>query len=80
MEQTANSGMGVFATEDINAGDLIVAERPLLVKMAWSPARRQEDMSKEQVLRAVRLTFMTIYISAYVLVTCIRRLSIWRRT
>ena len=56
MEQTANSGMGVFATEDINAGDLIVAERPLLVKMVWSPARHQEDMSKEQVLRAVRLT------------------------
>ncbi|VDB85283.1 unnamed protein product [Peniophora sp. CBMAI 1063] len=45
-------GLGVYATEDIQAGDLITAERPLIVKMAMNSARARSDLSPEDILRA----------------------------
>ncbi|KZV74908.1 SET domain-containing protein [Peniophora sp. CONT] len=46
-------GLGVFATEDIEAGDLILAERPLFIKMVLNPARFRPDMDQEVKLRAM---------------------------
>ena len=48
-------GLAVFATEDIAAGDLILAERPLVVKMIWSVGglKDPESLTQEQKLRGV---------------------------
>lgn len=46
----------MFATEDIDAGELILAERPLLIKMVLNPARCQPDLNQEEMLRAVCIT------------------------
>ncbi|VDB85282.1 unnamed protein product [Peniophora sp. CBMAI 1063] len=52
VRETDSGGRGVFATEDIKAGDLVLAERPLLIKNGWMSARHDEDMSDEAVQRA----------------------------
>ncbi|KZV74934.1 SET domain-containing protein [Peniophora sp. CONT] len=47
-------GLGVFATEDIAAGDLLLAERPLLVRMAWIPVTPDDEyLGAEQELRGL---------------------------
>ncbi|KZV74932.1 SET domain-containing protein [Peniophora sp. CONT] len=51
VRQVQGRGLGVLATEDIKAGDLILAERPLLVKMMWNPVRYWKDMTEEEALR-----------------------------
>ncbi|KZV74907.1 SET domain-containing protein [Peniophora sp. CONT] len=45
-------GLGVFATENIKAGDLILAERPLLIKRAADYAYGRSGLSQEEMLRA----------------------------
>lgn len=55
VRETKGRGFGMFATEDIEAGDLIVAERPLVVKMIWNLSGvRDESLNQEQQLRGVR--------------------------
>ena len=34
---TPGRGLGIFATEDVEAGALVIAERPLMVRMVWGP-------------------------------------------
>ena len=53
VRQAGGHGLSVFATEDIMAGDLIVAERPLIVKMIWNRVQVQEDVGEEEMLRLV---------------------------
>ncbi|KAH8096672.1 hypothetical protein BXZ70DRAFT_1009669 [Cristinia sonorae] len=49
---THNKGLGVFATEDIAAGELILAERPIMIVPANMPSLRGKElagMSSSQV-------------------------------
>ncbi|VDB85284.1 unnamed protein product [Peniophora sp. CBMAI 1063] len=53
-EMEGRVGYGMFATEDIAPGDLVVAERPLLVNAIWSLGNPQARIiSKEQQLRGM---------------------------
>ena len=54
VKEAENGKLGLFATEDIAPGDLIFAERPLLIRNMWMTARCDERMSDEEVHRAVR--------------------------
>lgn len=69
VRETGEHGLGVFATEDIEAGDLILAERPLVIKHNWTLATYDEDLNQETLLRAVRssLFLHTCYCPAHVL-------------
>ncbi|TCD67249.1 hypothetical protein EIP91_000326 [Steccherinum ochraceum] len=51
IREAPGKGLGMFATRDILAGELIVAERPLLVTPAGIPARRTlpEHLTQAQV-------------------------------
>ena len=53
IRQVADRGLGVFAAQNIEAGDLIIAERPLMVRAAWNAATARSDLSQEEKLRAV---------------------------
>lgn len=61
VREVVGRGLGVFASEDIEAGGLIIAERPLLVQMAWNHARYRSDLSQEERLRAVSDRLSRIY-------------------
>ena len=60
IRQVKGRGLGVFATKDIQAGDLILAERPLLVKMIWSSGQFELGMTQEQATRGVREHLLSI--------------------
>lgn len=49
-------GYGVFATENIQVGQLVLAERPLIVAPTWSRADVSDNLTPEQHARAVRMT------------------------
>ena len=53
MREVAGRGQGLFATEDIPAGTLVIAERPLLIAMVWSVGVQHDGMSREEVTRGV---------------------------
>ncbi|KZV74933.1 SET domain-containing protein [Peniophora sp. CONT] len=53
VREAKGRGLAVFATEDIGAGDLIVAERPLIVKPIWSIGSGAKNLSTEQQLRGM---------------------------
>ncbi|VDB85285.1 unnamed protein product [Peniophora sp. CBMAI 1063] len=54
IRKSGSRGLGVFATEDIDAGDLILAERPLLVRMIWTPpAPNTKHLSPKQRLEGM---------------------------
>lgn len=70
-------GMGVFATENIEAGDLIVAERPLVVRMVWAHATARSDLTQEETMRRVRDDLEAT--CACMLTLRTRLLSTWRK-
>ncbi|KZV71486.1 SET domain-containing protein [Peniophora sp. CONT] len=55
---SGNRGLGVFATADIEAGALILAERPLLVNTSWTAAGIREPHLpyEKQVANAMRFS------------------------
>lgn len=77
VREVEGRGMGVFATEDIGAGDLIVAERPLLVKAVSNGARYRLDLSQEDLLRMVRDCLSPTFTCS--LTHRHRRTLIWRK-
>ena len=55
VREVRGRGLGLFATEDIEAGDLILAERPLIVKPHWPIHISSQDVrTQAQSLRVVR--------------------------
>lgn len=64
VRETEDHGLGVFATENIEAGDLILAERPLLLKSNWTLVRHDEGMSQKDLQKAVRRHFSSAHACA----------------